>query len=58
MPISSLIFLDESGVNLSMSRSYGRVEGGKRLVFSQPYERGNKFSIIGAVSNKAVIAAI
>ncbi|CAN5428279.1 hypothetical protein BH10PSE19_BH10PSE19_07290 [soil metagenome] len=41
-----------------MSRSYGRIEGGKWLVFSQPYERGNKFSIIGAVSNKAVIAAM
>lgn len=40
-----------------MSRRYGRIEGGLRLAFGQPYHRGNKYSIIGAISQKEVIAA-
>lgn len=41
-----------------MARSYGRARGGDRLVLPQPYARGNKFSIVGAVSIQKVVAAM
>jgi transposase len=41
-----------------MSRQYGRIEGGLRLTTSQPYHRGSKYSIISAISQKEIIAAV
>jgi transposase len=55
---SKLIFLDEAGANLSMCRTHGRAKGKARLVCANPYGRGNKFSMISAVSQEKVLAAL
>lgn len=41
-----------------MSRTYGRSQKGERLVYGCPYPRGNKYSIIGAVSISEITAAL
>lgn len=56
--MDDLIFIDESGANLSMCRKYARAIGGKRVKYACPYSRGNKHSIIGAVSASGVEAAL
>jgi len=56
--MDDLIFIDESGANLSMCRSYARAIGGERIKYACPYSKGNKHSIIGAVSTSGVEAAL
>lgn len=56
-PLSSLVFLDEAGANLAMSRDYGRAVKNERLIFSRPYPRGHKYSIISAITHQEIIAA-
>lgn len=41
-----------------MSRAYGRIDKSKRLVFSAPYARGSKYSIISAISMTEVTATL
>jgi transposase len=55
---NDLIFIDESGANLSMSSQYGRAEGGTRVKMPVPFDRGNTFSMIGAISTQKVEAAV
>jgi hypothetical protein len=38
--VRNLIFIDETGVNLSMNRCYGRGEGGVRVYDNCPGDRG------------------
>lgn len=52
----NLIFLDESGVNLGMSTDYARAEGGQRAVMPKPFNKGEKFSIIGAIALTRIIS--
>ena len=51
-----LIFLDESGANLGMSTDYAREEGGQRVVMPKPFDKGEKFSIIGAIALTGIVA--
>jgi transposase len=53
-----LIFIDESGANLSFSREYARAFGGERIKCACPYPRGNKYTMIGAISTGGVEAAV
>ena len=53
-----MIFIDESGANLSFCRGYARAIGGNRIKYACPYPRGNKFTMIGAISVVAVEAAL
>jgi Transposase and inactivated derivatives len=53
-----LIFIDESGANLSFCRGYARAIGGDRVKYACPYPRGNKYTMIGAISVVAVEAAL
>lgn len=57
-PSSRLIFLDESGANLSLCRDYARILGGQRIKLPKPHSRGNYFSVIGAVGLTEVKAAL
>ncbi len=41
-----------------MTRLYGRIEGGGRIVLPRPYLRGRNHSILSAVSRKEIIAAL
>lgn len=42
-------FIDESGVNLAMTRLYGRAPRGQRAVGSVPINYGENLTIIGAI---------
>lgn len=51
-----LIFLDEAGCNIAMSPQHGWAPKGKAVYDQKPANGGKNVSIIGAVSNSAVIA--
>jgi transposase len=51
-----MIFLDESGINLSMVRRLARALKGERAYGERPSRRGKNVSVISAVSLKGVIA--
>ena len=42
LDVKHLFFLDESGVNTDMTRTYGRAEGGERVVGSVPLNTPKK----------------
>jgi transposase len=44
-----LIFLDEFGINLAMTRTYARSPIGQRAVVSEPFNPGAKLSVISAL---------
>jgi len=56
--IEDLIFIDESGANLSFCRGYARAIGGARVKCACPYPRGNKYTMISAISTTAIEAAL
>jgi transposase len=56
--IEDLIFIDESGANLSFCRGYARAIGGKRVKYACPYPRGNKYTMISAISVASIKAAL
>ena len=49
MDLSLFKFVDESGVNLAMTRLYGRAPRGERAVGSTPINYGSNITIIGAL---------
>ena len=53
---NDLVFLDESGANLGMTSDYARVEGGQRAKMPKPFDTGEKFSVIGAISMTGIVA--
>lgn len=55
--VQNLIFLDESGANLQMAPLYGRAKGEERVNVHAPYKRGNKITMISAISINEVEAA-
>lgn len=50
--------IDESGVNTSMTRLYGRAPKGERVLGSVPHDHGPNVTIIGSISLKGVEAAM
>lgn len=53
----NLIFIDESGVNLAMTRSHARAPKGKRA-YAPVSKAGSNVSIIGAMSLNQVLARV
>jgi transposase len=53
-----LIFLDESGANLQMAPLYGRGHGSERVAEAVPFNRGNRFTMLSAISFEKVEAAL
>lgn len=51
----NLIFIDESGVNLSLIRQFARAPKGKRAYGSRPQKRSKNVLLIGAIGLKGVI---
>ncbi|NJO93477.1 MAG: hypothetical protein HC820_02295 [Hydrococcus sp. RM1_1_31] len=45
------MFIDETGVNLAMTRGYGRAKKGKRAYSKCPYNRGKNVTLIGAIAS-------
>jgi len=52
----NLVFLDEMGVLLGLSRKYARSPHGTRACDLKPFYRGAKITAIGAISIKKVVA--
>lgn len=50
VPRERLKFIDESGVNVAMTRLYGRAPKGQRVVDSVPKNYGHNVTLIGALS--------
>lgn len=53
-----MVFLDESGANLSFCRDYARIVGGHRIKLAKPHPRGNYYSLLGAIGMDEVKAAL
>lgn len=53
-----LIFIDESGVNLTLTRLFARSPQGQRAYGTRPQKRGKNVSMIGAISLSSVVAQI
>lgn len=53
-----LIFMDESGVNLSLTRLFARSPKGQRARGTRPQSRGQNVSLIGAMGLKGMIAHV
>ena len=53
-----LIFIDESGVNLSLVRLFARSPTGQRAYGSRPQKRGKNVSLISAIALKGVITQV
>ena len=45
-----LVFIDETGINLAMTRSYGRAPQGERVHGARPYRGGENVTLIGAIA--------
>jgi transposase len=55
IPPEDLIFLDESGINLSLIRKHARSLGGQRAYGERPNRKGRNVSVIGAISVKGLL---
>lgn len=53
----NLIFLDESGSNLALTRLYARSLKGLRAYGDRPSQRGQNVSIVGAVSLNGLVSS-
>jgi putative transposase len=53
-----LVFLDEMGVLLGLTRTHARSNRGSRVYDVKPYYRGAKVSVIGGISIKKVLAVM
>jgi transposase len=56
--VRNLIFGDVAGLNLSMSRLFGRAINGQRAVGSIPGSKGGNVSLIGALNLDGLVAAM
>lgn len=53
-----LVFIDEMGVLLGLTRTQARSERGTRVYDFKPYYRGAKVSVVGAISLKKVLSVM
>jgi len=56
VPPERLVFLDEAGFHLGMTRTHGRTSVGERLYSYQPRNVGSNISLIGAVRLSGICA--
>lgn len=54
----NLIFIDESGINLALTRSHARSPQGQRAHGKRPQKRGKNVSVIGAIGLTEIIAHV
>lgn len=53
--VEDLVFVDETGSNLAMTRRYARSLKGSRAYNDAPYQRGNNLTLIGAIALRGLI---
>lgn len=56
VPSERLTFIDESGINLSMTRTHGRAPKGQRVIDRVPKDPGVNVTLIGALSQSGLDA--
>lgn len=56
--LNDLVFIDETGVNLAMTRSYARAKKGKRAYSKCLYNRGKNITMIGAIAISGLLASL
>lgn len=56
--VKDLIFIDESGVNLALTRLFARAPKGQRARGERPHQGGKNVSLIGAIGFKGVITQV
>src|SRR4028119_692385 len=56
--VRNLVFIDEAGVHLGMTRLWARAHQGQRAVDKVPRNRGTNVSLIGALSLDGLIASM
>jgi len=54
----NLVFLDEMGVLLGLTRTHARSPYGSRVYDFKPFYRGSKVTVIGAISLEKVLAVM
>ncbi len=52
----NLVFLDETGVLVGLTRTHARSQLGTRAYAVKPFYRGKRVTVIGAISFKRVVA--
>jgi transposase len=57
-PFDRLKFVDESGLNIAMTRRFGRASPGQRVVDAVPKNFGKNISILGALSCQGLEAVM
>jgi len=55
--LKDLVFIDETGVNLSLTRRYARAKIGKRAYSKCPFNRGKNITLIGALAMSGLVAS-
>ncbi len=53
-----MIFLDESGINLALTRLYARAPRGERAVGSVPQSYGQNYTVLAALDRSGIRAAM
>ena len=56
--VRNLVFVDEAGLHLSMTRLFARAVDGERAVGSIPGTKGGKVSLVGALNLDGLVAAM
>lgn len=54
--LKDLVFIDESGVNIAMTRRYARAEKGQRAYGRAPASKGKNVTLVGALSISGLMA--
>ena len=53
--LKEMVFVDETGSNLAMTRCYARSPKGSRAYGDAPYQRGKNLTLIGAMALRGLI---
>ncbi len=56
--VRNLVFVDEAGLNLSMSRLFARAQAGERAIGSIPENKGGNVTLLGALNLDVLIASM
>ena len=56
--LEDLVFVDETGSNLAMTRRYARSVRGSRAYNHAPYQRGQNITLIGAMALRGLVGEI
>ena len=52
-----VVYLDEAGFNLHLTRRFGRAQRGKRATVVRPTQRGRNVSMVVAVTREGIVAS-